>query len=145
MIKRIANHISTGLRHKLFFVSNKDCDINFVDIGFQLSNAIENSLEKKRLALIAAERLESIIKDNIIANSEIGPYVAIKNIGILFEPDLKLDIRAKFDSWAKSFVLIVDANEGMIRDNIFYLASANNPTYSINLSEISNITIYNEI
>ena len=86
-----------------------------------------------------------LIKNNVISDSEIGKYVAIKNIGILFEPELKLDLRAKFDSWAKSYVLIVDANEGMIINNTFYLASARISTYSINLSEISHKTIYNEI
>lgn len=145
MIKQIAHMISVENRHKLFFVSGQCHGINFVDIGFHLSKAIENHLDNKHLSLFADERLEELIKNNVISDSEIGKYVAIKNIGILFEPELKLDLRAKFDSWAKSYVLIVDANEGMIINNTFYLASARNSTYSINLSEISHKTIYNEI
>lgn len=145
MIKQIAQYLSMGLRHKLFFVESQDNDINFTDIGFHLSRAIENNLDNKHLSLFADERLEELIKANIISNSEIGKYLAIRNIGILFEPELKLDLRAKFDSWAKSYVLIIDAKEGMIINNIFYLASARNSLYSINLSEISHKTIYNEI
>lgn len=145
MIKQIAQYLSVELRHKLFFVSSQDNDINFTDIGFHLSKAIENSLDNKHLSLFADEKLEEIIKDNITESPEIGKYVAIRNIGILFEPELKLDLRAKFDSWAKSYVLIVDVNEGMIINNTFYLASARNSAYSINLSEISYKTIYNEI
>lgn len=137
--------ISVENRHKLFFVPSQCHGINFVDIGFHLSRAIENNLDNKHLSLFADERLEELIKNNVISNTEIGKYVAIKNIGILFEPELKLDLRAKFDSWAKSYVLIIDANEGMIINNTFYLASARNSTYSINLSEISHKTIYNEI
>lgn len=145
MIKQISQYLSVGLRHKLFFVLGQNHDINFADIGFYLSKAIENNLDNKHLSLFADERLEELIKDNVISNPEIGKYVAIRNIGILFEPELKLDLRAKFDSWAKSYVLIVDAKEGMIINNIFYLASACNSSYSINLSEISHKTIYNEI
>lgn len=137
--------ILTGTRHKLFFVTSMDDDIHFVDIGFHLSKAIENNLSKKHLSLFADEKLEEIIKNNITQSPEIGKYVAIKNIGILFEPELKFDLRAKFDSWAKSFVLIVNAKEGIINQNTFYLASAYSPSYSINLSEIFNATIYNEI
>ena len=94
---------------------------------------------------MADEKLEELIKSNVVSHPEIGKYVAIRNIGILFEPDLKLDLRAKFDSWAKSYVLIVDAKEGIMINNTFYLASAYNSSYSVNLSEISYKTIYNEI
>ena len=123
MIKQIAQYLSVELRHKLFFVSSQDNDINFTDIGFHPSKAIENSLDNKHLSLFADEKLEEIIKDNITESPEIGKYVAIRNIGILFEPELKLDLRAKFDSWAKSYVLIVDVNEGMIINNTFYLTT----------------------
>lgn len=145
MIKQISKYLSVGLRHKLFFVSSQDHDVKFVDIGFNLSKAIENNLENKYLSLLADEKLEELIKSNVVSNPEIGKYVAIRNIGILFEPELKLDLRAKFDSWAKSYVLIVDAKEGIMINNTFYLASAYNSSYSINLSEISYKTIYNEI
>ncbi len=145
MIQQIAQHLSVELRHKLFFVSSQDNDINFADIGYNLSRAIEDNLDNKHLSLFADEKLEELIKGNVISNPEIGKYVAIGNIGILFEPELKFDLRAKFDSWAKSYVLIVDAKEDMIINNTFYLASARNSPYSINLSEISYKTIYNEI
>lgn len=145
MIKQISKYLSVGLRHKLFLVSSQDHDLNFVDIGFNLSKAIENKLDNKHLSLLADEKLEELIKSNVVSHPEIGKYVAIRNIGILFEPDLKLDLRAKFDSWAKSYVLIVDAKEGIMINNTFYLASAYNSSYSINLSEISYKTIYNEI
>lgn len=145
MIKQISKYLSVGLRHKLFFVSSQDHDVNFVDIGFKLSKAIENNLDNKHLSLLADEKLEKLIKSNVVSNPEIGKYVAIKNIGILFEPKLKLDLRAKFDSWAKSYVLVVDAKEGIMINNTFYLASAYNSSYSIDLSEISYKTIYNEI
>ncbi len=145
MIKQISKYLSVGLRHKLFFVSSQDHDINFVDIGFKLSKAIENNLDNKHLSLLTDEKLEELIKSNVVSNPEIGKYVAIRNIGILFEPELKLDLRAKFDSWAKSYVLVVDAKEGIMINNTFYLASAYNSSYSIDLSEISYKTIYNEI
>lgn len=145
MIKQIAQYLAGELRHKLFFVSSQDHDINFADIGFHLSKVIENNLDNKHLSLLADEKLEELIKSNVVSNPEIGKYVAIRNIGVLFEPELKLDLRAKFDSWAKSYVLIVDAKEGIMINNTFYLASAYNSSYSINLSEISYKTIYNEI
>lgn len=142
---QLSDYILTCTRHKLIFMSIASLDISFIDIGLELSKAIESQIDKKRISLITDECLEKIIKNNIMHHTIIGEYIAIKNIGILFEPTLKLDLKAKIDSWSKSFILIIDSNEGIIKDNIFYLVGAIGSTYSINLSEISNKTIYNEI
>lgn len=120
--------------------------VPYIDIGQELSKAIESNIDNKRLSLIADDALEKIISSNIVNDKDIGKYIAIKNIGILFEPALKFNLRAKIDSWAKSFILIIiDSNEGTVINNIFYLAGDLKSSYSINLTEISNKTIYNEI
>ena len=144
-MKGLTKYINTDSRHKLLFMPFSSIEIPFIDIGQELSKSIEFDVNNKRLSLIADEALEKIISYNIVNDKNIGKYVAIKNIGILFEPALKFDLRAKIDSWAKSFILIIDSNEGTVINNIFYLAGDLKNSYSINLTEISNKTIYNEI
>lgn len=144
-MKGLTKYINKDSRHKLLFMPFSSIEIPFIDIGQELSKSIEFDVNNKRLSLIADEALEKIISYNIVNDKNIGKYVAIKNIGILFEPALKFDLRAKIDSWAKSFILIIDSNEGTVINNIFYLAGDLKSSYSINLTEISNKTIYNEI
>ena len=144
-MKGLTKYINTDSRHILLFMPFSSIEIPFIDIGQELSKSLEFDVNNKRLSLIADEALEKIISYNIVNDKNIGKYVAIKNIGILFEPALKFDLRAKIDSWAKSFILIIDSNEGTVINNIFYLAGDLKNSYSINLTEISNKTIYNEI
>ena len=92
----------------------------------------------------ADDELEKIINSNLKNSSEIGEYIAIKNIGILFEPSLKIDLHTKIDSWAKSHVLII-LKEGNFHNDIYYLSSEKDSSYSINLNDINYKTIYDEI
>ena len=136
----LTKYINKDSRHKLLFMPFSSIIVPYIDIGQELSKAIEFNIDNKRLSLIADDALEKIISSNIVNDKDIGKY-----IGILFEPALKFNLRAKIDSWAKSFILIIDSNEGTVINNIFYLAGDFKSSYSINLTEISNKTIYNEI
>ena len=141
----LKDYISTDSRHNLLFMSLRSHNITYVDIGEQLSKKLELKIESKRIAMIADDAIETIINSNLTSVTGIGNVIAITNIGILFEPKLKLDLKAKIDSWAKSFILIIDSHEGLIRDNTFYLAGDTNFKNSINLKDISHKTIYDEI
>ena len=144
-MKILKQYIPTGARHKLLFTSHHAEGMNFVDIGALLARAIESSLSNRHLSFVAEEELEKIIKRNICHSSEIGDYIAIRNIGILFEPALQLDLRAKFSTWASTYALIVDLAEGTIQQDIFYLAGDTDSSYRINLSDISYKIHFDEI
>lgn len=144
-MRNLLNYINKDSRHKLLFMPFSSIKVPYIDIGQELSKAIEFNIDNKRLSLIADDALEKIVSSNIVNDKDIGKYIAIKNIGIFFEPALQFNLRAKIDSWAKSFILIIDSNEGVVVNNIFYLAGDLKSSYSINLTEISNKTIYNEI
>lgn len=140
----LKSYITAGSRHQLLFVKSDIEGVEFVDIGKKLSAVIESSLQAKRLPMLADDQLERIICENTFHNSDIGDYVAIQNIGILFEPQLQFNLPIKFDSWAKTKVLIVRM-EGTIQNNSFHLAGCTDSKYSINLKDITYKTIYDEI
>lgn len=123
-------------RHRLLFISNEAEGLTYVDIGAQLSVAINSILHGKHLAMKTDEKLEEIIDQNTKTDLNIGDYVAIRNIGILFEPDLKINLHTKFDTWSKTRLLIVFL-EGALQDNVYYLSSDKDPRYSINLKDIT--------
>ena len=80
-MKILKQYIPTGARHKLLFTSHHAEGMNFVDIGALLARAIESSLSNRHLSFVAEEELEKIIKANVCHSSEIGDYIAIRNIG----------------------------------------------------------------
>ncbi len=144
-MKTLQQYIPSGSRHRLLFTSHYPEGVVFMDMGVSLSMAIEPLLSNRRISLIADETIDDIIKSHIVSDPEIGEYVAIRNIGILFEPALQLDLHAKFSSWSKTYALIVDVAEGSIKNDVFYLAGTNDQSYSINLSDIPYKTYYDEI
>ncbi len=144
-MKTLRQYIPKGSRHRLLFTSHYPEGVVFMDMGVSLSMAIEPLLSNKRISLIADETIDDIVKSRVASCVEIGEYIAIRNIGVLFEPALKLDLHAKFSSWSKTYALIVDCAEGTIKNDVFYLAGANDQSYSINLSDIPYKTYYDEI
>ena len=108
---KITKHISTQSLPRLIIINGQLDDMKYVDIGLSLSKIIESSLNSKHLALEANDAIDTIIKDNVLHNKDIGNYIALCNIGILFEPALHLDLHNKFRTLSKSLTLIINDNE----------------------------------
>ena len=134
-IQNLSTYVNRQSRNNLLFISNEVEGIKYVDIGRLLSGEIENSLEKKRLGMIAEDALRKILSRGSVANEHMGEYLAIKNIGILFETALKLDVLSILKNWSRDHILIVK-HEGEIREGVFYLVS-NSTKQTINLKEIT--------
>ncbi|KAF5057452.1 MAG: hypothetical protein PHS04_15075 [Tissierellia bacterium] len=133
-------HIAANSRHKLLFIKREIEDISFVDVGTELSAAIEHILHEKRLSMVAEEALDKIIDQYTIQDPDIGDYVAIRNIGILFEPALHINLHAKVDSWSRTRVLIIH-HEGTIHNHVFFLTTNSEIKYSLNLKDITYKTL----
>ena len=132
----LQQNISALSLPRLIIINSQLDNLKYADIGLLLSSSIEHSISKKHLAMIANDALDEIIKKNISHDQNIGDYIALSNIGILFEPSLCLNLQEKFRIWTKTFTLIINNSEGTITNNIFYLANAKTESYSINLSNI---------
>lgn len=111
-----------------------------MDVGTKLSSAIEPTLQDKRLSMMAEEALDKIIDQYTMHDSDMGDYVAIRNIGILFEPALHINLHAKVDSWSRTRVLIIH-HEGTIHNHVFFLTTNNETKYSLNLKDITYKTL----
>ena len=133
-------HIAANSRHKLLFVTHEIEGVSFVDVGTELSAAIEHILHEKRLSMVAEEALDKIIDQDTIQDHDVGNYVAIRNIGILFEPALHINLHAKVDSWSRTRVLIIH-HEGTIHNHVFFLTTNNETKYSLNLKDITYKTL----
>jgi hypothetical protein len=133
-------HIAANSRHKLLFVTHEIEGVSFVDVGTELSAAIEHILHEKRLSMVAEEALDKIIDQYTIQDHDVGNYVAIRNIGILFEPALHINLHAKVDSWSRTRVLII-YHEGTIHNHVFFLTTNSETKYSFNLKDITYKTL----
>ena len=89
----------------------------------------------------AQDYLKSIISSNIHHDEEIGEFIAIKNIGILFEPELNLSVEALFNSWSQNTLLIVDIANGKVDNKRFFLEDGCPIQYSVDLKDFNYLII----
>ena len=113
MRERIAQFLKYQPRNKLVFTPQIDSSLHSVDVGYELSVLIQEDLSSPQLPFIAEDKLHSLIRNFTQTDDLIGEYVALSNWGILFEPELKLNLLSLLDSYSKSrTVILVNCGEG---------------------------------
>lgn len=113
--QEVATYAKQDLRNKIVF--SKQCieGLEYLNVGL----ALAKMLLGKSLPSLAIQQLFS---DAVKADENIGRYLAIFNIDILFEPDLKLDVGNLFDSYSKNQCLIIQADSENVLNNITHLS-----------------------
>jgi len=122
MRERIAQYLTYNPRNKLIFTSTIDPHLHSVDVGHELASLIKDDISSQHLPMIAEEMLGKILKNAVLNDEVIGEYIAISNWGILFEPDLKLNLLSLFDSYSMNQTLIL-VNCGEVNSESFHLVS----------------------
>ena len=105
--------------------------LQFVDVGFALSLRLKTN--EKSSPII--DLLRQILNENIRNDAEIGHYLAIENIGILFELELKLDVRSIIDSYSKNQCLVVLTDAEIDNGELYFLIKDDG--VSVSLSGLS--------
>ena len=137
MTKAIHEFIGSGSRHKLIVCSTELDGLSYTDIGKSLSLKIKSESTASKISLISQSELEKIMNDSTREHSDLGAYIAIKNLGILLEPNLKLDITAFFSRYSATNPLFIQWRGAMKQNKLHFLTEENGVT--INLDNISHI------
>lgn len=131
--QEIADYVSQDTRNKIVFCKCPIEGIEFLNVGHDLSALLsDNALNN----MDAHRNLLSVSSKNA---TNIGQYLALENVGILFEPELKLDIRNLLDIYSKNQCLIIKSNAELSVEKLCWLTSADG--IQINLSGLSFIEI----
>lgn len=113
--QEVATYVKQDLRNKIVF--SKQCieGLQYLNVGLTLATMLrDNSLPS--LAI------QQLFSDAVKAEQNIGRYLAVSNIDILFEPDLKLDVGNLFDSYSKNQCLVIQADSENVLSNITHLS-----------------------
>lgn len=132
----IDDYLKQSPKHKLVFSKNEPAGFIFTDLGFEMATLLEGQALP---SVVASETFESVAAKGMQVHLEYGKYVAIKNIGILFEPSLRLNVRMLFESISHDTLLVV-CSDGIVQNDLFYFI---NPTegFGISLSGLSYLVI----
>lgn len=109
-VKDIQAYAEGKARNKIVFCPTCIESLDYKDIGYELATLLQQGSDKGN----ALSRLVDQSEDNVV----IGKYLAIRNIGILFEPCLKNNIESMLEQQSRNKVFVICA-EGIFSGNAF--------------------------
>jgi hypothetical protein len=136
---KVESYIHSQSRNKIVVFNELPPEVMPVNVGIAVAHAILPIIGDKRFALKAKSIIEDIFNSALTSHNVYGKILALSNIGILLEPELKLDIISLFDNFSRNNTLFMQC-EGEINDrNLFFLTKENG--IEININKLSYIAI----
>lgn len=114
-------------------------DIAPIDVGVKLSQAISSLQETSKFALKAKAIIDDILTSSIFTHKIYGKILALNNIGILLEPDLKLDFTSLLDKFSRDNTLFLHWEGEIIDGSLYFLSKENG--IKIDIKKLSYIAI----
>lgn len=136
---RLQAFIQSPSRNHLVLSNGCLDSLRYTDVGFEVSCLIEERIGDRRLSMRVQDYITKFFSEHIVQSDFFGQYLALTNVGILFEPALKLDIEALLDRWSQNITLFIDMAKGSVVDNRYYLTQGCAGTYSVSLSSINHL------
>ena len=121
-MNNIDSYLSSQSRNKIVIFTAPLNGIIPFDIGVMISRTIATLTDDKRLSLKVTGVLDNIFNSLIIESEKYGKILPIKNLGILFEGDLKIDVLQLFDKYSRTNTLFIQW-DGEIENNTLYFLS----------------------
>lgn len=135
--KKISNYLKLQSKNKIVFYKDYSFDFNAIDIGRLLSQAIYNLKDETKLPMRVSDELDKILKASITYHCSYGSMLAISNIGIVLEPELKQDLNMLLTKYSNNNVIFVQWEGEIENDNLYFLSKEKGIRINIiNLSHI---------
>lgn len=129
--------ISSASRNKLI-ISNDDTVIKFIDFGKIIAQELKN-IDKNKIVFKLNQIIETFIINNKTQHKEFGETIAIENIGLLLEPELKFNVEKFLSDYSQNNTLILKWDGEIDTNQLYFLTK--NDNHKIDLSNISHIVI----
>ena len=100
LLTDIKDYIAQNIRNKIVICRDSIDGLEFINVGYDLSKLLSKNSYN-------FEEAVSAILDKTFQNETIGNYLALTNIAILFEPELKINVNDILDAYSKNQCLII--------------------------------------
>lgn len=140
VLKDISSFLNLAPRYKFVFVryADKLGNIPVVNVGQEVASFIHDN-KHSDLKAECYNFIKHLISSNAQINVELGKYVYLTNIGILFEPEIGLDVELFLKNISRNTILFLDWNGEFKYPYLHFLHS--DSKNRINLSQLNYIII----
>ena len=137
--QQIESYLLSQSRNKIVLHTDKIEDIAPLNVGVIISESISLLTDNNRLAFKVKTIIDEIFSSSVFAHKIYGKILPLMNIGILMEPELKLDITSLFDKFSRDTTLFLQWEGAIIEGSLFFLTKENG--IEININKLSYISI----
>lgn len=116
-------------------------DFAWLNLGKEYSKRLLPINNHRLFQALAYEHLDKLIVENTEDDKEIGEYIALSNIGILFEPELHINIREILEQWGKTQTIILQLPASAIIDGSKISLSKYDRQYEFDIAGLNYISI----
>jgi len=136
--QNLLKYLKSQSRNKIIFFKNDIPEIKTLDVGNKLSLEIKSLVSDSKVGMKSLFIIEELFSNSIEESDLYGKYLAIKNLGILFEPELKINFINLLDKYSSNNTLFVHWEGEEDNENLYFLSKEKGQKISIkNLSHIT--------
>lgn len=113
----------------------------YLNIGRELSAALQNeNTDSPSFSVKAYDTLRQILDQAVKQDAYGHNYIALDNLSILFEPALKINLRAIVEDYSRRYIFILNIAHP-VEDGMTYYPFPEDKTYKLDLIGISRKTV----
>jgi hypothetical protein len=135
----LEDYIKSQSRNKIIFHTQYFYDFDSVNIGTRISEGIYDLQDPSRLPMRVLSVINNTLNASIYHHDVFGRYLSIENLGILFEPELKIDFASLLDNFSQNNLLMVKWDGEIDTENIYFLSK--DTGIKMNIKNLSYIAI----
>lgn len=139
MKEEILTYLNSQSRNKVVFHKTPVNGVHSHNVGVLLAEAIKGIINDSRLSLKVSLLIDEIFNSCTESHPEFGEMLALENVGILLEPDLKQDFGNLIHRYSKSKTLFINWNGVIENDHLYFLTKETGK--KIDIKNLSHITI----
>lgn len=109
-------------RNKIVFHQEPINGLNNINIGIELASRLVELDDVKNFSFLAKQELDKLLTHASYVHPEFGKTISISNIGILLEPDLKIDFRYLLDNYSTENMLFIQWTGKIDRNELYFLS-----------------------
>jgi len=137
-MNNLLDYLSSQSRNKLVIHKQQLDTIKSINVGALISEAISNFIDDKRLSLRVTQIIDEIFDTSKVTHQDLGRILAIKNFGIIFESELKLDFLYLLDKHSRNSTLFIQWDGEIEKNTLYFLSKQKGKKIDIkNLSHIA--------
>ncbi len=125
MLEQISAYLQQQPRNKLI-ISRKGIDgVDYCNVGTEVAEALIDLNFTKNFSLRSKSHISGILENAIYNHQVLGRILALENVGILLEPELKFNLVAFLENTTRDLVVVIKWPGAMNTKRLFFLGQEN--------------------